>query len=212
MDKSSLVDLVKKGEGQFLEFKEKSSNAEKILNELVAFANTDGGRLLVGVTDSARIVGIKESEGEMEYLISLMETKIYPGIPYKTCLVPIDKERSVVVIEVKEGPKKPYGITQTGQKWTRAYKRQNDESLLLGPVEKRVLALGGIRKKGILRYFKNEQVILKSIPIEGVGLKQLSQKTGFDKGYLIRKLALFNSRGLISIKKQGETEHFQLIQ
>ena len=53
-----LHDLVSLGEGFTIEFKE--SGASKIGRELCAFANATGGTILIGVTDSSEIVGVKD--------------------------------------------------------------------------------------------------------------------------------------------------------
>jgi predicted HTH transcriptional regulator len=49
---------IKEGEGQHLDFKQHISSAEKIARTLVAFANSGGGQLLVGVDDQGEIVGV----------------------------------------------------------------------------------------------------------------------------------------------------------
>ena len=54
--------LVSQGEGQHLEFKRKASFPEKIVRELIAFANTEGGTLLIGVDDDKSIPGVKFPE------------------------------------------------------------------------------------------------------------------------------------------------------
>ena len=45
-----------------LDFKFKISDSKKIARTLVAFANTDGGRILIGVKDNGSIFGIKSEE------------------------------------------------------------------------------------------------------------------------------------------------------
>ena len=53
--------MVKAGENDFLEFKRKVRFPEKIVKEIVAFANTSGGTLLLGVEDkSGNVRGIDE--------------------------------------------------------------------------------------------------------------------------------------------------------
>jgi predicted HTH transcriptional regulator len=47
-----IKNLIAEGEGQELDFKYHVSSASKIARTLVAFANTDGGRLLIGVKDN----------------------------------------------------------------------------------------------------------------------------------------------------------------
>ena len=55
MDKKELDTVLKEGEGYKIEFKEGLSNLEK---ELVAFANSSGGRIFLGITDSCKVKGI----------------------------------------------------------------------------------------------------------------------------------------------------------
>ena len=55
MKSKELKLLIKEGEGYKIEFKESLSNIDK---EMVAFANSSGGRILLGVTDDGQIKGI----------------------------------------------------------------------------------------------------------------------------------------------------------
>lgn len=54
--------LIEEGEHQMLDFKFEISDCKKIARTLVAFANTDGGRLLIGVKDNGSISGIRSEE------------------------------------------------------------------------------------------------------------------------------------------------------
>jgi len=55
MDKKELEIILKEGEGYRIEFKESIKNVDK---ELVAFANSSGGKVLIGITDEGDIKGI----------------------------------------------------------------------------------------------------------------------------------------------------------
>ena len=59
---SYIKNLIKEGEHQMLDFKFEISDSKKIARTLVAFANTDGGRLLIGVKDNGSISGIRSEE------------------------------------------------------------------------------------------------------------------------------------------------------
>ena len=59
---TELRKLISKGEGLHLEFKRKALHPDKILRELIAFANSGGGILLVGVDDDKSIPGLKFPE------------------------------------------------------------------------------------------------------------------------------------------------------
>ena len=62
MKEHPVKELIKQGEGLHLDFKFEISNVAKIARSLVAFANTDGGKLLIGVKDNGVIRGIKSEE------------------------------------------------------------------------------------------------------------------------------------------------------
>ena len=55
-------ELILQGEHQQQDFKFEISDARKIAKSLSAFANTDGGRLLIGVKDNGKIAGVRSEE------------------------------------------------------------------------------------------------------------------------------------------------------
>ena len=61
-DKQYLLQLIAQGEHQQQDFKYKVMDAEKLARSVSAFANTDGGRLLIGVRDDGHISGIRSEE------------------------------------------------------------------------------------------------------------------------------------------------------
>ena len=67
---SEVLRLIRQGEGQFVEFKKKANHPEKIIKEVVAFANAGGGNLFIGVDDHGTISGLKFPEDE-EYILTL---------------------------------------------------------------------------------------------------------------------------------------------
>ena len=52
--------LIRQGEGDLVEFKRKAKYPERIIKEVVAFANSSGGHLFIGVDDDGTIVGLKD--------------------------------------------------------------------------------------------------------------------------------------------------------
>ena len=66
-----IKELLSQHEGKTLEFKENSRPTKKILRTAVAFANTAGGIIVIGVRDGTKeILGIKDSLGEEERTFS----------------------------------------------------------------------------------------------------------------------------------------------
>ena len=69
-----IKELIEQGENQILDFKFEVSDSKKIARSLVAFANTDGGILLIGVKDNGKIAGVRSEE---EYFMLETATQIF---------------------------------------------------------------------------------------------------------------------------------------
>ena len=61
-DRQYLLRLIKEGEHQQQDFKYRVTDAEKLARSVSAFANTDGGRLLIGVRDDGHLSGVRSEE------------------------------------------------------------------------------------------------------------------------------------------------------
>jgi len=129
MNLRELEDLVSKGEGQKLEFKLKAAFPEKIVREMVAFANTDGGELFVGVDDDGRISGLKFAEEEKYAIDKAISSHIKPNIKYQSEFIEVNKKRSVLHYKVYETRKKPIYYLHDPQKRGRAFVRVEDKSI-----------------------------------------------------------------------------------
>lgn len=95
MNLEELQELIKTKEGQKLEFKEKPS--KNLANEMVAFANADGGRILIGVSDSGEIKGLEK--------INEKDSQVYDFAHNCDPTVTIQTETigKALVVEVEEG-------------------------------------------------------------------------------------------------------------
>ena len=103
MDKKTFDFVLGKGEDYRVEFKENLSGIEK---DIVAFANAEGGRILVGISDDNRIKGIEINNRLKADLQSIT----------RNCDPPIHIELSeidnVLVVSVPESSKKPHRCSQ----------------------------------------------------------------------------------------------------
>ena len=61
-EKKYIQQLIAQGEHQQQDFKYKVADAHKLAKSVSAFANTDGGRLLIGVRDDGVISGVRSEE------------------------------------------------------------------------------------------------------------------------------------------------------
>ena len=105
MKKDDLLLLIKEGEGLTVEFKEKYT--PKIVQDIVAFANSKGGKIFLGVTDDGKIKG-EELTGQLKAEIFGIGRNCDPKIE-----VGIKQVEDVVVVTVDEGGDKPYSCSST---------------------------------------------------------------------------------------------------
>ena len=81
-DTDYIHSLIAEGEHQQQDFKFEISDARKIAKSLSAFANTDGGRLLIGVKDNGRIAGVR-SEEEKYMIEAAAQLYCIPEVEYR---------------------------------------------------------------------------------------------------------------------------------
>lgn len=126
-DISPLLEMIKRGENQTQDFKFEISDSKKIAKSLSAFANTDGGRLLIGVKDNGKISGINSDE---EFYMIEAAANLYckPKVEYTAKLWQVG-DKTVLEIYIPKGENKPYTAKNVDGKWL-AYIRVNDENIL----------------------------------------------------------------------------------
>lgn len=127
-----LYKLIQEGEHQKQDFKYCINDSRKIAKSLVAFANTDGGRLLVGVKDNGRITGIRTDE---EFYMVEAAAKIYsePPINFSTQQWQIEG-KTVLEILIEPSTTKPHFAKDDSGKWL-AYIRVDDENYLAHKIQ-----------------------------------------------------------------------------
>ena len=98
--------LIEQGEHQQLDFKFEVSDSKKIARTLSAFANTDGGRLLIGVKDNGNISGVRSEE---EYYMIEAASKMYtrPEVPFEATRWEVNG-KTVLEVYIAPSPDKAY--------------------------------------------------------------------------------------------------------
>ena len=130
-DKQYLLRLIKEGEHQQQDFKYRVSDAMKLARSVSAFANTDGGRLLIGVRDDGHMSGVRsEEEIYMMHQAAYRYCRPEASIKFDTYHV---EGRTIVVATVPPSDKRPVcAIDDDGRQ--RAYIRIADENIVASPV------------------------------------------------------------------------------
>jgi len=123
---SDLKKLILKKEGQQLEWKSTLPDAFRLARTLVAFANTSGGVVLVGVKDNGEVCGVASELRELTILQKAVELHIEPElrIAYESVLI---NDKRVLAVHVDESSQKPHvAIDPQGTK--KVYVRIKDKT------------------------------------------------------------------------------------
>ena len=108
---------IKSGESKVLEFKEKFPSNESIAKTVVAFSNTSGGKLVLGVNDSRDITGLEENTDIFELqdkIASIIYDYCYPNIIPEIYTSSIN-DKLVLIVEVFRGNLLPYYLKKHGK-------------------------------------------------------------------------------------------------
>ena len=109
----------------------KSQMLEDLYKEVIAFANTDGGVIYVGIDNEGNLTGIDDADETYTRLTNGIRDAIAPDVTMFVRYVLQDNK--VIRIEVGEGSYKPYYLKAKGIKPTGVYVRQGASSVQASP-------------------------------------------------------------------------------
>ncbi len=149
--------LISQGEHQQLDFKFQVNDSRKIARTLVAFANTDGGKLLIGVKDNGVIAGVRTDE---EYHMIEAAASMYckPEIDFAFRPWSIDGKQ-VLEIDVPALSVKPAFVLTEEERWM-AYVRVGDQNILATPLQIKLWKRNQSELGMMIKYSDNEKILL----------------------------------------------------
>lgn len=104
-------------------------NAE-FKKEIIAFANTDGGEIYVGIARDGSITGIADPESEMEKIGNIIRDGIKPDLTAYTSVERVEDDgKNLIRVSVSRGLKRPYHLTDKGLKPTGVFVRHGVSSV-----------------------------------------------------------------------------------
>lgn len=105
-DEQLIKDLINQGESEQLEFKE-VVRKEEIAKVLCSFINAKGGRILIGISDTGKVIGIANAKKHLEQLKVFLLNAIVPEAPLTISIETID-DKELLMLKVYGGSKQPY--------------------------------------------------------------------------------------------------------
>jgi ATP-dependent DNA helicase RecG len=121
-------DIMRMYESETIELKEIYTSDLK--KEVVAFANSRGGIIYIGVQDNGEITGLKNADFTMKQISNALRDSIRPDISMFMNIELAKKEyKNIIKITVHQGTKRPYYISDKGLKPSGVYIRSGTTSV-----------------------------------------------------------------------------------
>jgi hypothetical protein len=212
MDITDLRRLVRRGEHQHLEFKRKAHHPDKITRELVAFANAEGGLLLVGVDDDQTIHGVKFPEEDMFALRNYVEQYCQPDLPIHWGRIRVNERRAVLTLHVEVGAEKPYFVRDYDQPERKAaYVRVRDMSVRASREMVSLMRLEQRDRGGALHFGERERLLLQHLEAEPhITLPETQALLSLNKRNTSSMLIRLVRAGLLRIHPTEKGDFFSL--
>ena len=204
-----LKNLVAHGEGHTLEFKRKAAFPEKIIREMIAFANTSGGILLVGVGDDGTIPGLKYPDDE-SHVISQALTKIQPLLDVNETFIPLGNSRAVLQYHIAESKTKPHFLKSTDQS-REYYIRVQDKTIKASREVREIIKQKQKQRDIRFRYGDHERFLMQYLEEnKSITLKEFVSASGLKRFYASNKLILLVLANVLSIMPHENGDRYTL--
>lgn len=190
-------ELILQGEHQQQDFKFEISDARKIAKSLSAFANTDGGRLLIGVKDNGKIAGVR-SEEEAYMIESAANVYCSPEVRFSMTQHRVEG-KVVLEVSIPEAENKPVCAKNEENKFL-AYVRIADENILASPIHLEVWK----QKKGVkgklIEYTEIEKKLLEKLSDGDFSMNRFCRETGLLRRDVQALIANFVRFGVVRLQ------------
>ena len=195
-DRRYLQSLINEGEHQQQAFKYRVSDAQKLAKSVSAFANTDGGRLLIGVRDDGHMSGVRdEEEIYMMHQAAYRYCRPEASIKFDTFHVsPSDTHdgsrglRTIVVATVSPSEKRPIcAVSDDGKQ--RAYIRIADENIVASPVHLAIWRESQNPQGSMMTYTDAVRKLIDALHDQRLTLNQLVRRSTLPRQKVITLLA-----------------------
>jgi len=177
------------GESQHIEFKKKVAHPEKIVREVVAFANSDGGELYIGVDDDGKISGLKFAEEEKFALESAIRRYCRPRIAFNSEIIKITEKKSLIRYQISESDKKPHYVIENSK--GKAYVRVDDRSVQASKEIREILRRSRSGKNVKFHFGDKEKLLMQYLlEYDAITIKKFSLIAGISQYMASRTLIL----------------------
>lgn len=153
--------LIEEGEHEHQDFKFSISDARKIARSVSAFANNDGGRLLIGVKDNGNIAGVRNEE---DIYVVEQAAQMYCRPAQKVEFTAFKTEGGAIVIraEIARASHRPVQAQEPDGSW-RTYYRVKDENIVAPDLMVRAWRKKESQKGALLSFSEAESALINHL-------------------------------------------------
>ncbi len=207
-----LLNQIQEGEHTRQDFKFRIDSSVKIARTLSSFANTLGGKILIGVKDNGHVAGIDLEE---EYFMIEGAASVFcnPPVPFSACAYQYE-DKLVLEINVASSKLKPHLAKEPDGAW-RAYIRQEDENFMANGVLVQYMRIQNPtnRQKGLISYGDHERKLWDYLQNnEAISLSKFSKICNISIKEAEQILVLFLKWELIKWQAHQNGIQFKLIE
>jgi predicted HTH transcriptional regulator len=164
---------------------------------MIAFANTRGGVLLLGVGDDRSLPGLKFPEDESHVVHEALK-KSSPRLPVKELFIPIGNARTIIRYDIAESITKPHYIHSGQQK--ESYVRVNDQSIKASREMREIVKRDRLKRDIRFHYGEHEKFLMEYLDSNpAITLKKFMELRGLKRFYASKKLVLLVLADVLTI-------------
>lgn len=202
--------LISEGEHVRQDFKYEISDSRKIARTLSAFANTEGGRLLIGVKDNGRIAGVRSDE-EMYMVEAAARLYCAPEVKV-TMSVHRAEGKNVLFADIPAVEAKPVMARDENNR-LRAYVRIADENILATAVHMDVWRSAGDSVPAVLTYTERERHLLDLLSAhEPLTVSAICRGLSMPRRCVVALLSRFVRWNLVEMRHDGSSFVYKAVE
>lgn len=115
---TELSEIIRAGENINVEFKSNAVHTDSLAKEIVAFANSYGGTLYLGVEDDGTVTGISAEKKWDEFIANIARNNVTPPLNPQIAFAEFSG-KTIAIVEIAKGKNKPYQTAKDGKYWIR---------------------------------------------------------------------------------------------
>lgn len=202
--------LIQRGESVNLEFKRRISAPSKIAKSLVAFANTKGGILLIGIDDNGYVFGVPDEKYPLTTLKKIANTWCSPAIDFNSEMVELDG-KYIIYVNIPESHFKPHFVIPHDSEASVAYIRLENKSVEASPLRINLMRNTDVDKNYPVEIGEDERMLFAFLSQYGtITFEKYLGLSGLSKAMAIERLSKLMSIGLVKSVVVDNKEYFSM--